>query len=774
MNIKIKILSIFSIIVLITSFIIPEDVILKRLIEQFNNYYSKYSVKKVFVHTDKDNYVANESIWFKVYVLDSENHKLDTLCTNVYVELINSENKIEQVKLLKISKGTAIGDFQIPDSVIAGDYQIRAYVESMMNFNTKLFFTKTIKIFNPNNSLISSELYQKAKKNIRKNNFYAVNFYPQNKNFINNIETTRTFICTDYQNNGVKIGGYIQDKHRKKITEIKCNEFGIGSYTFTPEINNKYKCVVFGSKNKKKKYNLPEIKERGYELTINAKEKNTIQINIESNLPSTNDKQFKTIYLIGQIRGKIYYSYAGIIENNKLSLSIPKNKFPTGIVQFTLFNGKGNYELERLLFINHSDNFKISTNIKNNKKTIELLIKTTDYKNQNISANLSVSVINLNEKINSENIISYTLLSSEITEKPSNFLFWNKNKLQHIQIINQLLECNKSITNDWNMILNQKKDTLMYKEKKGITISGRVTKKILDLSAKKAKVTMTILKGYNDTYTTNTDNKGNYKFEDLFYSDTLDVLLEVVNKREKDNLLIYADSYDTIPITFFPTFTSNFSKYKYKNIKRKNKKKREKNTSSIHRSADQIIYFDEINTSTGQNVLDIISSRVPGLTQNGNAINVRNSGLSNLSDEPLYLIDDIPVDASAVSNLNPNDVERVEILKSKANTTIYGMRGINGVIAIYTKQGYHIVSGWLKSKQLGYYHANTFIYNKLDITYPNNFHPTIFWKPVLITDSLAYAKFSFTIPENISSFKIIIQGISENGRTGYLEKIIRL
>ena len=756
-----------------TSFIIPKDVILKSLIERFNNYHSKYSIKKVFIHTDKDNYVANEYIWFKVYILDSKKHKLDTLCTNVYVELINSENKIEQVKLLKIKNGTAIGDFILSDTIIAGDFQIRAYVESMKNFDAKLFFTKTIKIHNPTNYFISSELYQKVKKNKRKRNYFAVNFYPQNKKFTDNLLTTRTFIATDYQNNGVEVSGYVQDKHRKKVAEIKYNEFGIGSFSFTPEKNNKYNCIIFGINNKKKKYKLPEIKTRGYELEVISTEKNIININIEANIPSTNDKQFKTIYLIGQVRGKIYYSYAGILENNKLSLSIAKSKFPSGIVQFTLFNGNGKPEKERLVFINHNDNFKITANIKKNKRMVEVFVNTVDFKNKNISANLSVSVINIDEKINSENIISYLLLNSEISEKPSNFLFWNNNKLQSFHIIDMLLQSNKCLTNDWKNVLSSKKDTLKYKEKNGITISGHINRKMFDLPAKKIKVTMTILKGYNDVYATNTDENGKFIFKNLFYTDTLEVLLEAINKREKNNLLIYADNYDTIPIIFKPTFLYNSDKYRYKNVAKEKKKKREKNTSSIHRHADQVIYFDEINTTTGQSVLDIISNRVPGLTQKGGYTNIRSAGFSDLSAEPLYLIDDILVDAKAVSNLNPNDVERVEILKSKANTVIYGMRGVNGVIAIYTKHGYHIVSGWLKSKQLGYYQSNNFVYKGFDITYPDNFEPTIFWKPELNTDSLGYVRFSFSLPKNISSFKIIIQGISENGKTGYLEKIVR-
>ena len=61
-----------------------------------------------------------------------------------------------------------------------------------------------------------------------------------------------------------------------------------------------------------------------------------------------------------------------------------------------------------------------------------------------------------------------------------------------------------------------------------------------------------------------------------------------------------------------------------------------------------------------------------------------------MADEPLLVIDDIPVPqgslGSALAGMSPRDVGRVDVLKDAAAASIYGSRGANGVIIITTKR----------------------------------------------------------------------------------------
>ncbi len=66
-------------------------------------------------------------------------------------------------------------------------------------------------------------------------------------------------------------------------------------------------------------------------------------------------------------------------------------------------------------------------------------------------------------------------------------------------------------------------------------------------------------------------------------------------------------------------------------------------------------------------------------------VRVRGTTSFNGSNEPLYVVDGVPVDN--VNFLSPGDIENMQILKDASSAAIYGSRGANGVVIITTKQG---------------------------------------------------------------------------------------
>jgi TonB-dependent starch-binding outer membrane protein SusC len=76
----------------------------------------------------------------------------------------------------------------------------------------------------------------------------------------------------------------------------------------------------------------------------------------------------------------------------------------------------------------------------------------------------------------------------------------------------------------------------------------------------------------------------------------------------------------------------------------------------------------------------------------GGGVRIRIRGASSLygNSEPLFVVDGMPIAAEpggALSFLNPNDIERIEVLKDASSSAIYGSRGANGVVLITTKRG---------------------------------------------------------------------------------------
>ncbi len=122
---------------------------------------------------------------------------------------------------------------------------------------------------------------------------------------------------------------------------------------------------------------------------------------------------------------------------------------------------------------------------------------------------------------------------------------------------------------------------------------------------------------------------------------------------------------------------------------------------------------DETDIGLTSSPQELIQGRAAGVTvlknngEPGGGVTVRIRGGTsiNASNDPLYVIDGVPIDGGAVtpggqgvggtasgarnplSLLNPNDIETIDILKDASATAIYGARGANGVVLITTKGG---------------------------------------------------------------------------------------
>ena len=94
-------------------------------------------------------------------------------------------------------------------------------------------------------------------------------------------------------------------------------------------------------------------------------------------------------------------------------------------------------------------------------------------------------------------------------------------------------------------------------------------------------------------------------------------------------------------------------------------------------------------------ITSTLQGRVAGLPITGNYVqpalnqNIITRGTTSISskDEPLYIIDGVPVKSDQFSKINPNDVEEVKVIKEAEATSLYGSRATNGVVLVATKNG---------------------------------------------------------------------------------------
>lgn len=121
---------------------------LDSLTEKFLRYCETYPREELYVHTDREEYIAGEKIWFEMYLFDRQSASLSSNSSMVYFEILNSENRPVVQKRIKLEEGTGPGTADLPDTLSSGNYILRAYTNRMKNFMPDNCFSKKIDIYN--------------------------------------------------------------------------------------------------------------------------------------------------------------------------------------------------------------------------------------------------------------------------------------------------------------------------------------------------------------------------------------------------------------------------------------------------------------------------------------------------------------------------------------------------------------------------------------------------------------------------------------------------
>ena len=117
------------------------------------------------------------------------------------------------------------------------------------------------------------------------------------------------------------------------------------------------------------------------------------------------------------------------------------------------------------------------------------------------------------------------------------------------------------------------------------------------------------------------------------------------------------------------------------------------------------------------NIMNNLEGRVAGLSTYNGKMTIRGTSSLYAETNPLLVVDGVPVEGS-IDDLNPYDIESVNVLKDAAANAIYGARASNGVIVVTTKN----------AKKAGKididFAANLTVYEKKNVDYSDNFYMT--------------------------------------------------
>ena len=179
-------------------------------------------------------------------------------------------------------------------------------------------------------------------------------------------------------------------------------------------------------------------------------------------------------------------------------------------------------------------------------------------------------------------------------------------------------------------------------------------------------------------------------------------------------------------------------------------------------SADQlatepVVSVDQALLGRAAGVQVTTASGAPGA---GAAVRIRGGNSISAGNDPLYVIDGVPVTSNAnetntntlqtqgmrgvnpLSSINPDDIESIDVLKDASATSIYGARAANGVILITTKRG----QSGKNTPNIGYYYGTQEVRHKLKLLNAQQFATMVNTARTSAGDSPLYT------PAQISAF----------------------
>jgi TonB-dependent SusC/RagA subfamily outer membrane receptor len=524
------------------------------------------------------------------------------------------------------------------------------------------------------------------------------------------------------------------------------------------------------------------------------------------------------LLLVTHTRGLINYMAEGTLANGVWGVRIPKKNLPSGIHTIAILNEQGKPLLERLVFVQNKDELSLELSASSEplrpREKVSLNLKTT-FQDSVSQASLSLSVVDLDQVADQSDLqgtlYSHLLLTSDLKGTIYRPGYYFRKDLPNVAEELDLVMLTHGWTRfDWEDVLQNQLPDQGYYIEQGITISGKVKE---ETPTKKGlgggKITALVGEGI-ELLSTEYGPDGNFLLTDLQYQDSVSVTLTAEDLRARNFIdlsiavpqLPFTQLSGSYPITvswpkglaatvgqrnLMQQLNSNLLEKELEGITVQAETLQEEQTQArkIYGEGDAVIKPEDIPGGQGFiNIFQLIQGRVAGVRVTFDGFNatvlIRGVGSLQAGVEPMYMLNNVPVDASTLAQVSPRDVESVEVFKDPARTAIFGSQGGNGVIAVYTKAGtstvYSSVGGTLVTKYSGYSIPRVFYSPKYEENTPTNKltdkRATLYWNPLIQTDKSGKASLSYYNSETANRHLLILEGIDPQGRLGRLVKVI--
>ena len=755
--------------------------------------------QKLYLHTDREFFFKGDTLWFAAYLLEGKTNKPESESCNLYVDLINSEGEIVNNELFLIQNGSGSGYLSFSDTVISeGNYLLRAYTDYLKNFGNDAFFIKTIQILSVKNSF---ELLE-ADTNKTISTQIDVSFLPEGGFLLAEESNCVAFKAVDETGKGIDISGRLFDENGLLVLTFESVYKGAGKFYFYPKPGKTYTAKIDGFQNLD--FRLPDIKKTGAKIKLVNQEKKKLQMVVQTKNIARN----QTFYLVCIHRNEVLFSVELDRKKTNQIIKINTKKLNGGINRFVLLDKNLNPISERLVFQEDLEmvNLDVQLNAESfsTRDEVQVNLSSDDISMDEV-AQVSIAVVDenyVNASGVSQNIASYLLLDSELNgyiELPAEYFSSNKNLDSQTKL--DLL----MTTNGWsNYVWNELKDSsliLNFKSQFGFTFNGHVKRTFGKKALTEGSISMVIFKIDSTSvyFDKPLDLNGNFEFRNVVFYDSASVFAQARNNKDKNNIQFEMELPKLIPpdinihslnqLNNFSEIPISLHRQRYLNEMRLKEFYPDKNNiligevevranrswekwgNDLYSISDRPVLLTWENIAGATNIIDFLIYKVPRVFakyDGGQSIAIGSPG----GGTPAIVLDGFQhLTVDEARNYPINIFESIQILRPPSSY-FYGSRAMFGAVVLETKSGKSLdrnlpLLGGIVKRINGFSPLREFYSPKYNAKNINSeapdFRNTLYWNPQIIMGKGGKEAFFFTC-DNISRYKIFIEGIAESGR----------
>lgn len=186
------------------------------------DYYAKVPQEKLFVHTDKDYYIAGDTMWFRIHTIDAATNRPICRSKFVYLELHdNNGSLVNRIKIKADSDSVFANMMPIDSSLPANNYTLYAYTQWMTNFDSDMFFKKQIHI-------VDSTTVNHIERKDEPSRHLSLYVMPEGGNLIAGKRQRVAYKVIDEHEHGVDVKVCLKNQHGEKLQEGLSQHLGMG------------------------------------------------------------------------------------------------------------------------------------------------------------------------------------------------------------------------------------------------------------------------------------------------------------------------------------------------------------------------------------------------------------------------------------------------------------------------------------------------------------------------------------------------------------------